>query len=322
MAARYFFILLLLLIPQHISCSNTVSTEKIKLPDHFSMEMYAQSVETVRALAFADDGTLFAGSWNGNVYAITKDRKVHIIDKGLRLPLGIDFYDGDLYVSALNRINKYKNIVKNIDDPSPPEVILSSLPDETIHGGKFIKIGPDRKIYMNIGMPCNVCLSEDVRFGTISRIDLDGNNFEIYVSGIRNSVGFDWHPETGELKDPEYWERRPSIDFTPPAYELQAHVAPLGMRFYTGKMFPDRYRSGIFIAEHGSWNRSKKTGYRVSFVKVFNSKAVSYEIFAYGWLEGESAWGRPVDVEIGPDGSLFVSDDKAGVIYRIYYTAK
>lgn len=359
LAMRYFLLLILLLIPQQLSCSNSLPIEEIKLPDNFIIEVYAQDIKDARAMAFAEDGTLFVGSKNSNVYSVTTDRKVHTIDKGLKLPIGIDFYNGDLYVSALDRINKYKNILNNLKNPPDPDVINNSLPNETHHGGKFIKVGPDRKIYINIGAPCNVCFEQDKRFATISRVNLDGGNFEIYAMGVRNSVGFDWHPETGELwftdngrdwlgdnsppdelniagnrglhfgfpfvhgkniKDPDYWKLRPAISFTPPAYELQAHVASLGMRFYTGKMFPDYYRNGIFIAEHGSWNRSDKTGYRISFVKVIDNKAVSYEIFASGWLERESAWGRPVDVEIAPDGSLFVSDDKADVIYRIYYS--
>ncbi len=358
MTVLYFLLLILLLIPQQFSCANSLPIEKLKLPVNFIVEVYAQNIRDARAMAVAEDGTLFVGSKSGNVYSVTTDRKVHMIDKGLKLPIGIDYYNGDLYVSALNRINKYKNILNNLKNPPDPEVINSSLPDETHHGGKFIKVGPDKKIYINIGAPCNVCLEQDERFATISRMDLDGGNFEIYARGVRNSVGFDWHPETGELwftdngrdrlgdnsppdelnmagssglhfgfpflhginiKDPVYGQRKHAVSFIPPAYELQAHVASLGMRFYTGKMFPDYYKNGIFIAEHGSWNRSNKIGYRISFIKVMDNKAVSYEIFASGWLERERAWGRPVDVEIAPDGSLFVSDDKADVIYRIYY---
>ena len=186
---------------------------------------------------------------------------------------------------------------------------------------------------------------------------LDGKMLEYFAEGVRNTVGFDWDPATGilwftdngrdemgddippdelnksivagqhfgfpylqgKIQDPEFWSKRPkNITFNTPALELPAHVAALGMRFYTGKMFDEKYRGGIFIAEHGSWNRSKKTGYRVSFIPFNENRAVSYEVFAAGWLEGETAWGRPADVQIGPDGSLFVSDDMAGCIYRIY----
>jgi glucose/arabinose dehydrogenase len=350
--------LLLLLLPQQISCSDALHPDVITLPENFRIEIYAYNVESVRALTLAQDGTLFAGSKNGSVYAITKDKEIRLIDKGLTLPIGIDFYDNDLYVSDLSRIRKYTNILKNLNKPPAAVIVTDTLPDRRHHGGKFIKIGPDGKLYVNIGAPCNVCLEEDERFATISRMDVNGKNFEIYAQGVRNSVGFDWHPETKELwftdngrdwlgdnrppdelnravrkgqhfgfpflhgkqvRDPDFWKERPDIRFVPPVYELPAHVAPLGMRFYTGDMFPDYYKNGIFIAEHGSWNRSRKTGYRVTFVKIKENRAVSYEVFASGWLTNENAWGRPVDVEIAPDGALFVSDDKAGVIYRIYY---
>ncbi len=121
------------------------------------------------------------------------------------------------------------------------------------------------------------------------------------------------------VKDPGFWNKRPQTDFTLPEYELPAHVAALGMRFYTGSMFPEYYRNGIFVAEHGSWNRSRKTGYRVSFIGLRDKSPLQYETFASGWLEKETAWGRPVDVEIGPDGALYVSDDRANCVYRIYY---
>jgi glucose/arabinose dehydrogenase len=355
---RRILCMLLLLIPQQISCSDAFHPDAITLPENFRIEIYAHNIESARAMALARDGTLFVGSRNGSVYAVTKNKKVHIIDRGLTLPIGIDFYDNDLYVSDLSRIKKYTNILKDLKRPPSAVIVNDSLPDKRHHGGKFIKIGPDKKLYVNIGAPCNVCLEDDERFATISRMDLDGRNFEIYARGVRNSVGFDWHPRTKELwftdngrdwlgddrppdelnrsvrkgqhfgfpfvhgkqvRDPDFWNEKPDIHFEPPAYELPAHVASLGMRFYTGGMFPDYYRNGVFIAEHGSWNRSEKTGYRISFVKIKENRAVSYEVFASGWLANEHAWGRPVDVEIAPDGALFVSDDKADVIYRIYY---
>jgi glucose/arabinose dehydrogenase len=322
------------------------------------IEVYAEDIQSARAMAFAADGTLFVGSRAGTVYAVTKNRKVHIISKGLRMPIGIDFYNNDLYVSDLSRILKYKDVLKDLNAPAAPLVLNNTLPDDTHHGGKFMKIGPDKKIYLNIGAPCNVCLKDDERFATISRMDMDGDGFEIFARGVRNSVGFDWQPDTGDLwftdngrdwlgddsppdelnravsngehfgfpfvhgkkvADPIYAELKPLTEFTPPELEIPAHVAPLGMRFYSGEMFPDYYRNGIFIAEHGSWNRSEKIGGRVSFVRIRDNRAVSYEVFASGWLEDQQYWGRPADVEVGPDGALYVSDDKANVIYRIHY---
>jgi glucose/arabinose dehydrogenase len=351
-------LIMIILVMHSTSCADPVQSSKIKLPGNFEIEIYASGIESARAMTFADDGTLFVGSKNGSVYAITKNRDVHIIDNNLRLPIGIDFHNHDLYVSDLSKIRKYKNILSNLKQPPGPVVIYSTLPDDTHHGGKFIKFGPDNKLYINIGAPCNVCIKEDERYGTISRMGPDGGNFEIFARGVRNSVGFDWHPETNEMwftdngrdwmgddsppdelnrasakglhfgfpfihgkyvKDPDYWSRKPAVDFVPAAYELQAHVASLGMRFYTGYMFPGYYKNGVFIAEHGSWNRSEKIGYRISFIKIKSNKAVSYEIFASGWLHNGKVTGRPTDVEVGPEGALYVSDDRADVIYRIYY---
>ena len=355
---KKFILIMLVVFPQSVSCLDDLNLDKIKLPENFRIEIYASDITSARAMAFADNGTLFVGSKTGDLYAITKKRKSYKIDTGLRLPIGIDFYQDDLYVSDLTRIRKYKNILKNLGHPPAAITINDTFPGDKHHGGKFMKIGPDKKIYVTIGAPCNVCLREDERYATITRMDLNGDNFEIYARGVRNSVGFDWHPGTKELwftdngrdmlgddippdelnrsesygqhfgfpfihgkqvRDPDYWREKPKIDFTPPAYELPAHVASLGMRFYTGDMFPDYYKNGIFIAEHGSWNRSEKIGYRVSFIKIRDNKAVSYEIFASGWLYNGSVSGRPVDVQTGPDGALYVSDDKADVIYRIYY---
>ena len=218
--------------------------------------------------------------------------------------------------------------------------------------------GPDGKLYVPVGAPCNICEPDPQRYANIMRMAPDGSRLETFASGVRNSVGFDWHPQTGELwftdngrdmlgddlpadelnhaprdgmhfgypychggdlPDPEFGTRRKCREFAAPAQQLGAHVAALGMRFYTGKMFPPEYRNQIFIAEHGSWNRSRKIGYRVALVRLQGNRVVAYETFASGWLQGETAWGRPADVLVLPDGSLLVADDHAGVIYRILY---
>ena len=240
-----------------------------------------------------------------------------------------------------------------------PELVTDAFPSETHHVWKFIAFGPDGKLYVPVGAPCNICEPADSIFATITRISLDGGTPEIVAKGVRNTVGFDWDPRDGKLwftengrdmmgndlpdcelnkltragehfgypychggtlADPEFGGERPCAEFVPPAKNLGAHVAALGMRFYTGRQFPDSYRGHIFIAEHGSWNRSRKSGYRVTLVRVNGNRAVSYEPFATGWLQGESAWGRPADVLELPDGSLLVSDDLAGAIYRISYS--
>jgi glucose/arabinose dehydrogenase len=351
-------ILILLAFLLHSPKSSSGLIENIRLPEGFSIEVYADNIKAARGMDFAENGVLFAGSKDGYVYAVGKDKTVFTIDEGLDEPVGVDFYEGDLYVSDIYRILKYADILDNLAIPPEPVIVNDSFPDKSWHGRKFIKVGPDGRLYVPVGAPCNVCLEEDERFATIMRMNPGGSGLEIFARGVRNTVGFDWHPETGELwftdngrdmmgddippdelnrahkaglhfgfpylhgksvKDPEFWDKRPDTDFTTPEHEFPAHVASLGMRFYTGETFPEKYRGGIFVAEHGSWNRSEKIGYRVSFVTILDNKAVDYEIFASGWLVDDSAWGRPADVEVGPDGALYISDDKADTIYKVSY---
>lgn len=327
--------------------------ETISLPEGFSIEEYAE-VPNARSMALSDTGVLFVGTRDSDkVYAVV-DSEVKVIASGLNMPNGVALRNGSLYVAEVNRILRFEHIEQNLDNPAYT-VVTDSFPSETLHGWKFIRFGPGGKLYVPIGAPCNVCLEEG--FATIMRMNPDGTELEEYAAGVRNTVGFDWHPETDELwftdngrdwlgddlppdelnhapvrglhfgfpychggtiQDPEFSERS-CAEFTKPVLELGPHVAALGMRFYTGKMFPDYYRTGIFIAEHGSWNRKMPIGYRVMFVKLENNVPVSYEVFAEGWLQGTLSWGRPVDVEVMKDGSLLISDDKAGKIYRVVY---
>lgn len=288
-----------------------------------------------------------------------RETRVRVIAEGLADPAGIAFRDGSLYVAAIDRILRYDGIEARLDDPPKPSLVTDKLPADRHHGRKFIGFGPDGRLYANVGAPCNVCEIDRNRYATIVRMNADGSGIEPFVRGERNSVGFDWDPRTkelwftvngrdlmgddlppdtlahapragldfgfpychaGDISDPEFGAKRGCGEFTPPARKLGAHVAPLGMRFYTGTQFPEAYRNQIFIAEHGSWNRSSKVGYRVTLVKLdADGRAVGYEPFAQGWLIGERAWGRPADVLVAPDGSLLVSDDGAGAIYRIRY---
>jgi glucose/arabinose dehydrogenase len=317
-------------------------------------------------MTFGANGTLFAGSTNGRVYAIPAMPApaagapvVRAIASGLREPAGVAFRNGSLYVSAVDRILRFDDIERRLDDPPQPVVVSDRFPRDGQHGRKFIAFGPDGKLYVPVGAPCNVCEPDPDRYATIMRMDPDGSNLETHARGIRNTVGFDWHPQTGDpwftnngrdrlgddvppdtlnhvsragehfgfpychagtIADPQFGAERPCSAFTPPAVLLGPHVAALGMRFYTGSQFPQRYRNQIFIAEHGSWNRSRKIGYRVTVVTLDASgKASSYEPFAEGWLQGQSAWGRPADVQVAPDGSLLIADDTAGAIYRVRY---
>jgi glucose/arabinose dehydrogenase len=339
--------------------------DQIKLPPGFAITIAAR-VPNARAMAFGPGGTLFVGSGGaGAVYAVRLPdgdggtALVRTLANGLRDPSGVAFHDGALYVTALDRLLRFDDIERRLADSKPPAVVTDRLPGAAHHGRKFIAFGPDGKLYMNVGAPCNVCEPERDVYGVIVRMNADASGLEVFARGIRNSVGFDFDPRTGELwftdngrdmlgddappdeldhapragmnfgypychggtiADPEFGAKHACREFTPPAQNLGPHVAALGMRFYTGTQFPAAYRNQIFIAEHGSWNRSRKIGYRVTLVRLDASgKAQGYEPFAEGWLQGERVWGRPADVQVAPDGSLLVSDDLAGVIYRIRY---
>ena len=349
---------------------------QIKLPAGFTIDLYATGVPHAREMVMGSKGTLFVGTRDYNkVYAIVdrnndhKADQVYTIAEGLKDPSGVAFRDGSLYVAEISRITRYDNIEASLEKPPAPAVVKSDLPTETHHGQKFIRFGPDGLLYVPVGAPCNVCeRPDDQRFATILRMKPDGTETEIFASGVRNSVGFDWHPATrelwftdngrdllgddippdelnhapkkglafgfpychaGEVKDPEFGDKRPCSDFQAPARKLDPHGAAIGMRFYTGSMFPAEYRNQIFIAEHGSWNRSVPIGYRVMLAKLEGNNVTSFTPFAEGWLQGVGnsqgarttgqTWGRPADVFVMPDGALLVSDDFAGVIYRISY---
>ncbi len=340
----------------------------IKLPPGFHISVYAKEIEGARSLARGKRGTLFIGSRSeGNVYAvIDTDGDFHadkrfIIARGLNNPNGVAFRNGSLYVAEINRILRYDNIEDNLKNPPPPVVINDSFPRDTHHGWKFIRFGPDGYLYVPVGAPCNICEPTDPRYASIIRMREDGSGLEIFARGVRNTVGFDWHPKRKRLfftdngrdwmgnnqppdelnmasrkgmhfgfpychgekiRDPKFGRKQGCTKSTPPIMELGAHVAALGMRFYTGKQFPQAYSDQIFIAEHGSWNRFPPSGYRITMVRFLPGELPSYHVFAEGWLKGVKAWGRPVDIEIIPDGSMLVSDDKADAVYRIWYSGK
>jgi len=316
-------------------------------------------------MALSPHGTLFVGTRTaGNVYAIVDRNQDNTADevitlaRGLNMPNGVAFRDGALYVATVNRILRFDDIESHLDNPPQPVVVNDSFPRDRGHSWKFIRFGSDGMLYVPVGAPCNICEREDERYASITRMKPDGTDLEVFARGIRNTVGFDWHPQTqelwftdngrdwlgndlppdelnhapqkglhfgfpychgGNIPDPKFGEEHKCEEFTPPAILLGPHVAALGMRFYTGTMFPDEYRNQIFIAEHGSWNRSIPIGYRLTLVRLENNRAVEYKVFAEGWLQNGRAWGRPVDVQVMPDGALLVSDDKANAIYRISY---
>ena len=345
-----------------------IHLERIELPEGFEISLLTDQVPGARAMTQSPQGILYVGSRRGgNVYAVVDNDGDHVADRvvtiaeNLNAPNGVAWRDGSLYVAEIHRVLRFDGIDGRLENPPEPVVVSDDFPSDTHHGWKFIRFGPDGKLYVPVGAPCNVCEKEEPIYASISRMDADGGNHEVYAQGVRNTVGFDWHPETGELwftdngrdmlgddlppdelnrapspglhfgfpychggdiPDPQFGERRECNETIPPAAKLGPHVAALGMRFYSGESFPDEYRHQIFIAEHGSWNRSTPIGYRITLARLDGNKVTSYEVFAEGWLQGDDAWGRPVDLHVAPDGSLLVSDDRAGAIYRIDYRGK
>ena len=347
-----------------LSAAQELPLDRIQLPPGFRIRLYARNVPGARSLTISPSGTVFVSTRGaGKIYALPdKDRdgradEVVTLIEGMDTPNGIAFKGGDLYVAQIHRVLRFREIESRLQSPPAPEVVYDKLPTDRHHGWKFIRFGPDGWLYVPVGAPCNICNPGDP-YAAILRMRPDGTGLEVFARGVRNTVGFDWHPATGELwftdngrdwmgddqppdelnhapraglhfgyphchgkaiLDPEFGKEGDCARFTPPVQELGPHVASLGMRFYTGRMFPPRYRHQIFIAEHGSWNRSAHIGYRVRLVRLEGNRAVEYTPFAHGWLQGGAAWGRPVDVQELPDGSLLVSDDRAGAVYRITY---
>jgi glucose/arabinose dehydrogenase len=310
--------------------SRDLPVQRIDVPDGFHVHVYSDAVPNARSLRLADEHTVIVSTRSdGRVYAVVDDDgdyradSVHEIARELTSPNGIDVHDGDLYLATRQRILRYRDIARNLDPPPEPEVVYDGLPTDSHHGWRYLGVGPDDRLYVSIGAPCNVC--DKTGYAVIDRMSLEGTDRETYAAGVRNSVGFDWDPRTGELwftdngrdmlgdnrppdelnhatapgqhfgypychgtdlPDPEFGEGRSCSRFRPPAMELGPHVASLGMRFYTGEQFPARYHGQIFIAEHGSWNRSEKIGYRVSLVTLDEQRrATGYETFASGCRE-------------------------------------
>jgi len=342
-----------------------IQLDQVDLPPGFSIEIYADGVENARQMALGDDGTLFAGSRKaGKLWAMTdadgdhRAETIRLIDEDLNMPSGLEFRNGALYVGAVDRILRYDNIEALLDQPPEPVVVTDALPDKKHHGWKYLRFGPDGKLYIPVGVPCNIC--DEDGFGEIRRVNPDGSAMDVYAKGVRNSVGLAFHPQNGQLwftdngrdmlgddlpadelnhaaragmhfgipychqgdlLDEEFGKGMDCADYTPPVAKLDPHGAALGLTFYTGDMFPARYKNRLFIAQHGSWNRTEKIGYQVRVLDVEpDGTVLNNEIFAAGWLQGQEVWGRPNDVLVMPDGALLISDDLAGVIYRISFT--
>jgi glucose/arabinose dehydrogenase len=337
-------------------------TAKLKLPPGFNIEVYASGIANARSLRVGDKGTVFVGTRFGNkvTAVVKKDGKTELktVASGLYRPNGLAYHNGTLYIAELSQISKIDNVEANLDNPPKPTVIYNDLPKDEAHGWKFIAIGPDNKLYLEVGQPGNNVL-HDAAHGQIRRINLDGSGAEVVAKGVRHSVGFDWNPVNkqlyfsdngrdwmsedvpedklnrvtkvgqdfgapycyqGNLPDPEFGWGHSCSEFVPPVMLTGPHSAGLGLRFYTGNMFPKKYKNAIFLARHGSWNRTKKFGGDV--IAIFLNKdgtVKSSEPFITGFLENNNYIGRPVDVEIMKDGSMLLSDDWNGAIYHITY---
>ena len=340
---------------------------RINLPPGFEISVFATTPKP-RSLVFAAPlNMVFVGSYQGTIHSLVDSNADGVADEilrradGLNTPNGIAYFDGKLFVALTDRVAFWPIPAEfGATLPIAPLIdIKSDLPREFAHGRRYAAFGPDQKLYVAIGAPCNICEPKGLE-GTIIRMNSDGSDVEVVARGVRNSVGFDWHPETGVLfftdngadgmgddipadelnmvtsvgqhfgfpflggasvKLTGFEDAQAPADAVAPVIEFQAHTANLGIHFYRGAMFPSEYRNDAFVAQHGSWNRTEAVGYRIMRIRFDDDgNAVSKEVFADGWLEGQFAVGRPVSITELPDGSLLVSDDFANVIYRISYS--
>ncbi|MBL6957739.1 MAG: PQQ-dependent sugar dehydrogenase [Rhodospirillales bacterium] len=346
--------------------------QSLTLPPGFAIAPYAQ-VPGARSLSVAPPlGVVFVGTRSNSVFAIVdadrdnKPEKVVRVLSGLKVPNGIAWRDGYLYVAEQHRVVRFRAGSLKELAASRPQVLFGRLPDNRWHGWRYAAFGPDGWLYVAVGAPCNICRIKGME-GTIIRIrpPRGGQSVgtlrpEIFARGIRNSVGLAFHPVTkslyftdngadymgddlppeelnhapraglhfgypyyggGDARTPDFRDETPPQKTTLPVVRFAAHNAALGLHFYQGSMLPSEYRHDAFVAQHGSWNRSDPDGYRVVRVRFDkNHKATGFEPFIEGWLQADgSAWGRPVDVTELPDGSLLLSDDRQGLVYRITY---
>ena len=352
--------------------AQAIDLSELTVAPGFALSIYAKGVDNARQMALAEDGTLFVGSRQaGNVYALPDadhdgrpDRVIRLAS-GLSRPSGVAYRNGALYVADISRVLRFPDVLNNLRAGAPREVVFDQLPSDGWHGWKYLRFAPDGRLAIPVGAPCNVC-DPAPPYATINLLDLETGTLTPWARGVRNSVGFDFHPVTGQLwftdngrdelgneipadelnrvsvpgehfgfpyfhagniADPEFGQGRKASDYVPPVFRFPAHHAPLGMIFIRSKFWPPEYRHSIVVAEHGSWNRNPPGGYRVMTVLLdADEKPVGYQPLVEGWLQ--HSWltrgvlGRPADVLEMPDGSVLISDDKAGVIYRLRYTGK
>jgi glucose/arabinose dehydrogenase len=349
--------------PPLAAAADKVPVDKLKVPKGFKIEVYASGIPNARSLRLGDKGTVFVSNRTlDKIYAIVDKggkREVKVIAKDLYRPNGIALHDGTLYIAELSQISKIEKVEDNLDNTPKPTVIYSDLPKDEPHGWKYLTVGPDNKLYFNVGAPCNICLPPPTH-AQIRRINLDGSGAEVVARGTRQIVGMDWHPtlkqlyftenardwlseelpndklnrltqpgkdnfgypycHQGNIPDPEFGWGHSCDEFTKPVALLGPHSAPLGIKFYTGNAFPAEYRGQAFIARHGSWNKSKKIGGDIVVAKLNKDGTLkSLDTFLTGFIQDNNYVGRPVDLLVMKDGSLLISDDYAGAVYRVSY---
>ena len=349
--------------PPIATAADKLPVAQLKLPKNFHLEVFASGVPNARSLRVGDKGMVFVSTRAlGRVYALVDNngkREVKTLATGLNSPNGIALHNGTLYIAEIDKISKIDNIESQLDNPPKPTVIYSDLPNDAPHGWKFLTVGPDNKLYFNIGAPCNICMPPPTH-AQIRRINLDGSGMEVVARGVRQIVGMDWHPvlkqmyftenqrdwlsedepndklnrfahpgqdnfgypycDGGDIPDPIFGWGHSCNEFTKPVAQLGPHSAPLGLRFYTGHMFPREYDNALFIVRHGSWNKTKKIGGDILVAKLNADGSVkSIQPFITGFLQDNKYVGRPVDVELMKDGSMLISDDWNGAVYRLTY---
>ena len=337
----------------------------LNTPDGFTVELFASDINAPRQMAEGEE-FIFVGGIKGDIYAISKAdaEKKYVLASGLNNSRGVALKNGDLYFAEVDKIWVFRNVEKSIKNNKKLTKILfnDDLPNDAWHGGKWINFDLNGDLYTNVGAPCNICLdgiNKDKRYASI--IKLNEGSWDTVARGVRNSVGFDWHPVTNDLYfgdngrdwlgdnspscevnvvkeensffgfpflhatnviDPKYGDGLEDFgeDVVLPILEIGAHVAPTGAAFYSNSHFPSEYQNALFIALHGSWNRSEKSGYKVIAVQTDEKGNVTGVIdFLTGFLDGQNSWGRPSAPLPLKDGSLLISDDKSNAIYRVIY---
>jgi glucose/arabinose dehydrogenase len=340
----------------HVRTGFKISIYADNVPNARSLALGDNGVVYIGSRGMGDEGVVYAvRDKDGDGVA---EQRYVLADK-LYMPNGVAYKDGALYVAEVNRIIRFDHIGEKLANPPQPVVVYDKFPTDKHHGWKYLRFGPDGLLYTAVGVNCNICVPEKDIYGSLLRLPVNGGKPEILARGIRNSVGFDWEPSSGrlffnengrdylgddtppeelnlwtrpgehfgypychggEIADPEFAGNHKCSEFTPPIWKYKAHIAPLGMRFYTGVSFPEQYKQQLFVAQHGSWNRTKPQGYQVALIKFKDGKPVAEEPFVSGWLTpGDQVLGRPVDILRLPDGGLLISDDKLGVVYKVEY---